>query len=98
MNRSTMLTMLGEPKELHILVGHLDRLLYGERSMTRTFAHHLNSLKMFRDLRLEWMLEEDHPLDYNWVPLESRLGGHSLYELRRLGDRQLNQSDRLNPN
>ncbi|OGC93994.1 MAG: hypothetical protein A2W25_11270 [candidate division Zixibacteria bacterium RBG_16_53_22] len=95
MNRHLMLTMLGEPREVHVLVGHLDRLLYGERMMTRTFAQHLNGLGIFKQIRLEWMLEEDHPRDYSWVPLESRIGGHSIPELEKLGDRQLNKSDRL---
>jgi len=96
MNHHTMLTMLGEPREVHVLVGHLDRLLYGERTMTRTFAQHLNGLGIFKRIRLEWMLEEDHPHDYTWVPLESRIGCHSIPELESLGDRQLNKSDRLN--
>jgi hypothetical protein len=65
--------------------------------MTQTFATHLNSLSMFKQLRLEWMPELDYPTDYNWVPLESQIGDHSLYELRKLGDLQLNQNDRLNP-
>jgi len=96
MNRFDLASMSSEPLNVFILVGHHDKLLYGSRQMHSSFADHLNSLMMFQSMGLVWMLEGSEPGDYQWVPIESQLGGHSLRELAKLGDRQLNKSDRLN--
>lgn len=95
MNQSMLAALATEEKQVFVLVGHHDRLIYGERWMHPSFADHLNSLMMFKNIGLEWLPEACSPKSYNWVPMESQLGGMKLVEFDSLGDHQLNKSDRL---